>query len=299
MLATPERCALAVWAEMPAALRRPRPSAWARLNLADREIGCFLEGPAFDGAGNLYLVDIPFGRILRVDPQGSWSVAAEYDGWPNGLKVMPTGELLVADHKHGLLRVEPSSGRCRAMLTEAGGRPFIGLNDLFCAPGGDIYLTDQGQSGLHDPSGRVIRVGLDGRVATVLDACPSPNGLVLDAERGWLLVAMTRANAVWRVPLVDGRPTKVGLAIQLSGGIGPDGLALDGNGCLLAVHAPIGLWQFDRDNLPRRFFAAPEGAPGGAYVTNLALRRTAQGPRAFVTDAIAGRILVADLPDDS
>jgi len=41
-----------------------------------------LEGPAFDREGNLYMVDIPYGRILRMSPRGDFDVAAEYDGWP-------------------------------------------------------------------------------------------------------------------------------------------------------------------------------------------------------------------------
>lgn len=278
---------------MPEGLRRERPSAWSRLNLAGREIGCFLEGPDFDEAGNLYLVDIPFGRILRVDPAGGWSIVTEYEGWPNGLKVMPDGDLLIADHKLGLVRVQPQTGRHRVVLAALEGSSFLGLNDLAIGPDGAIFATDQGQSGLHDPSGRIIRIAPGGKTEIVLDRCPSPNGLVFDREHPWLYLAMTRGNAVWRVPFVDGRPTKVGLAIQLSGGIGPDGLALDQHGRLLVVHAPLGLWQFDRNNWPRRFYAAPENA----YVTNVALRRQASGWCAYVTDSITGRILVADLPD--
>ena len=29
---------------------------------------CFIEGPSFDKDGNLYIVDIPFGRIFRIAP---------------------------------------------------------------------------------------------------------------------------------------------------------------------------------------------------------------------------------------
>lgn len=103
---------------------------------------------------------------------------------------------------------------------------------------------------------------------------------------------MTRANAVWRVPFVGGRPSKVGLAIQLTGGIGPDGLALDPGGHLLVAHPPIGVWQFDANNLPVCLFTAP----AGAYVTNLAVARDAR-PRLYVTDSINGRILMAELDE--
>ncbi|NGH22909.1 SMP-30/gluconolactonase/LRE family protein, partial [Klebsiella pneumoniae] len=74
-----------VFAEMPVALRRPVPTEWSRANKGGAPVDCFLEGPCWDAHGNLWLVDIPHGRILRVSSQGDWDVVAEYDGEPNGL----------------------------------------------------------------------------------------------------------------------------------------------------------------------------------------------------------------------
>ena len=34
----------------------------------DAPTDCFLEGPSFDRDGNLFVVDIPFGRILKITP---------------------------------------------------------------------------------------------------------------------------------------------------------------------------------------------------------------------------------------
>lgn len=59
----------------------------------------FLEGPVADNLGNLYVVDIPFGRVLKVDPDKNVSVTAEWDGEPNGLAASADGDLLVADYK--------------------------------------------------------------------------------------------------------------------------------------------------------------------------------------------------------
>ena len=56
-----------------------------------------LEGPAFDSAGYLYCVDLPYGRIFKVAPDGSFQLFAKYDGEPNGLKILPNGSLLIAD----------------------------------------------------------------------------------------------------------------------------------------------------------------------------------------------------------
>lgn len=59
----------------------------------------FLEGPLADDLGNLHVVDIPFGRILRISPDKQISVVARWDGEPNGLAATADGELVVADYK--------------------------------------------------------------------------------------------------------------------------------------------------------------------------------------------------------
>ena len=260
---------------------------WADINLAGLEVGCFLEGPTFDLDGNLLVTDIPFGRIFRIDTGGRWSIVTAYDGWPNGMKTDGHGDLLIADHKLGLLHVSASTGNCEVLLNEIAGQPLLGLNDLTLGSDGSIYTTDQGQTGLHDPRGRVLRVQADGRAQILIGNGPSPNGLVFDRDKPWLYVAMTRGNAVWRVPLLDGAATKVGIAVQLSGGIGPDGLAVDRRGQLLVVQAPLWVWRFDRYGRPIDLWQAEDDS----YVTNLVIREENGIEMMYVTDLIAGRIL--------
>lgn len=59
----------------------------------------FLEGPVADADGNLYVVDIPYGRVLKISPSKEVLVCAEWDGEPNGLAAMQDGKLVVADYK--------------------------------------------------------------------------------------------------------------------------------------------------------------------------------------------------------
>jgi hypothetical protein len=73
--------------ELPDNLRHPNTySDWGQNNQFGHMPDSFLEGPSFDRDGNLWMVNILFGQILRVTPNGEWSVATEYDGNPNGLK---------------------------------------------------------------------------------------------------------------------------------------------------------------------------------------------------------------------
>ena len=59
----------------------------------------FLEGPVVDNEGNLYVVDVPYGRILKINPKKEVSVYAEWDGEPNGLAVTREGTIVIADYK--------------------------------------------------------------------------------------------------------------------------------------------------------------------------------------------------------
>jgi gluconolactonase len=72
-----------VFSAMPDAFRRKGvATSWADANRPGQPTDCFIEGPAFDAGGNLYLVDIPFGRIFRVAPDGTWSLVIEYEAGP-------------------------------------------------------------------------------------------------------------------------------------------------------------------------------------------------------------------------
>jgi gluconolactonase len=75
-----------VFTRLPDSFRRPDSrSSWGEANRPGQVTDSFLEGPVFDAAGHLYVTDIPFGRIFRVDASGAWSLVAEYDGEPNGM----------------------------------------------------------------------------------------------------------------------------------------------------------------------------------------------------------------------
>ncbi|MFT5510288.1 MAG: gluconolactonase, partial [Hyphomicrobiaceae bacterium] len=84
-----------------------RDSDFVRDVFHGQPIGCFLEGPSFDREGNLYLVDVAHGRILRLTPSAEWSVITQYDGLPNGLKLHKDGRIFVADRKNGIMIVDP------------------------------------------------------------------------------------------------------------------------------------------------------------------------------------------------
>ncbi|MES1149404.1 MAG: SMP-30/gluconolactonase/LRE family protein, partial [Bradyrhizobium guangdongense] len=272
--------------------RRSERSDWADANRPGVPTDSFIEGPSFDAKGNLYVVDIPFGRIFRIAPDGAWSLVIEYEGWPNGLKIAKDGRILVADYMHGIMELDAEAGRIAPVLTARNSESFRGCNDLHLASNGDIYFTDQGQTGLQNPTGRLYRLRTNGQLDCILDNVPSPNGLVLNADENVVFLAVTRDNAIWRVPLMkDGTASKVGIFIQMSGGAGPDGMAIDSQGNLAICHAGFGaVWVFSAKGEPMYRIDSPEGP----FTTNCAYGG-ADGKQLFITESKSGTVLVADL----
>lgn len=281
-----------VFAKLPGHLRRSATSYW-NINNRGQTVDCFLEGPSFDRKGNLYTVDISNGRVYRISPTGDWSVVTEYDGAPCGLKIHQDGRIFIADHRNGIMNLDPDNGNVTPFLSR-GPEGFKGINDLFFAANGDMYFTDQGQSGLQDPSGRVYRYSADGKLACLLNNVPSPNGLVVNPEMTVLYVAATRSNQIWQVPLHEsGMSLKVGAFANLHGGpAGPDGLALDVEGGLIVAHAGVGIvWRLSPIAQPLLRVESPTGL----YTTNIAFG----GPDRkdlYITESSSGTILRATLP---
>lgn len=278
--------------EVPAHINAPRKSRWADVNAGGKALGTFLEGPCFDPEGNFYCVDVVHGRILRLTPDGVWSVEAEFDGWPNGLKWIAPGRLLAADHRLGLIEIT-AGGNVEVLLEGYRGERFRGLNDLTFGPGGTIFFTDQGQSGLQEANGYVYRWHrASGRLDRIIGGVPSPNGLVFNKEGTRLFVAATRANAIWRLPfLPDGGVSKVGIFINLSGGGGPDGLAIDDDGGLVVAQPGLGILRFDAEGL----LTHAAEISHGTLVTNIAFGGD-ENRDLYVTESLSGRIFTVRMP---
>lgn len=306
MFAAPAVIETELFAELPQALRiSDRKSKWVEFRRKGQPVDkpetihSYLEGPAFDRAGNLYCVDIPYARIFRVSPRGEFAVICEYQGEPNSLKIHQDGRIFVADRLHGILLLDPGSGEMKPVVEEAAGEGFKGINDFVFGRNGDIYFTDQGNSSMNDPSGRVFRWRAhDGELELILDKVPGPNGIALNPSETLLFVNVTRMNNVWRIPLLPEGGimqlgAKIGIFIQLSGSLsGPDGLAVDSDGGLAVCHSGMGcVWLFSKLGEPLYRIKSCRGI----RTTNC----TFGGPdfkTLYITESESGSILRAPLP---
>jgi len=293
MLQNPLIRPLELFSAMPEKFRRTGVrTEWADVNQGGRLADSFLEGPVFDTQGNLYVTDIPFGRVFRIDHKGEWDLVAQWEGEPNGMKFLNDTELLVTDYKNGLMRLNIQTGQVQTFLERRNSESFKGVNDLVLDSRGNVYFTDQGQSGMHDPSGRVYRLSPDGKLDQLLNNVPSPNGIVLSPDERFLFVAATRGNSVWRMPLLsDGSVSKVGQFFTSYGPSGPDGLAMDASGRLLVANPGLAyVWVLSHWAEPEEILTGPKGAS----LTNMAFggkdRKTL-----YCTDSTNGNILMADM----
>lgn len=284
-----------VFMSMPAKFRKKSRTGWSDPNRQNSEVECFLEGPSFDREGNLWFCDIPFGRIFRITPKGDWELVVQYDGWPNGLKIHKDGRIFICDYKKGLMLLDPKTGNIEVFLGSMYSESFKGVNDLHFASNGDLYFTDQGQTGITDPTGRVFRLRSNGQLDRLALNVPSPNGITLSTTEKHCYVGVTRSQQVWRMPLMaDGSVSKTGVAIQMSGGVGgPDGIEMDSENGILVCQLGVGIWRFNANMLPTHLICSDDHKHH--HLANMAFggedMRTL-----YITESLSGDILRARLP---
>lgn len=278
-----------LWSRLPDDLHhRGEPNDWVKMTRPGQSLHSFLEGPEFDNDGNLWLVDVPYGRIFKIDSVGNWGLHHQYDGEPHSIKQKSDGNFVLTDYKNGLLEYDGE----HEIKTLIGPDQFKGLSDLTIAPNDDIWFTDSGRTSLTDPTGNVFRFKPDGEIIHVLNNVPYPNGISLSPDGKMVYVAATRANAVWRL-LADYPETgfpMVGTYIHMSGGLGPDGLAVHKNGNLAVAHAQAGrayVYNIFGD------VVAQIDLPEGLWVTSLIFKNN----RLYIIEAQTGSVYIVDIEE--
>ena len=119
------------------------------------------------------------GCVYAVEPEtGVATLVGATGGRPLGLEWLPSGEMLICDAERGLLAMDPHTGEFQPLLHEVDGIPLKFTNNAAVATDGTIWFSDssrhfgveQWKSDLirHTCSGRLLRLGPDGHVETVV-----------------------------------------------------------------------------------------------------------------------------------
>ena len=246
------------------------------------------EGPSFDRQGTLHIVDCDGLTVYRCAPNGTVRPFVNTGGRPTGSKFHRNGHLFVADSGRGeILEISPD-GSLQIAASVYRGQKFKGPNDLCFASNGDLYFTDPKGSDPQHPIGNVYILRHDGEVELFASGFQFPNGIVLSDDQHFLFLAETYTRRVHVFELDDaGRQSSRRVFSELSGGLGPDGMAIGQDGNLyvaeygagaIAVVDPAGL-------------VTAELSVGGAKPTNLAFWESSL----YVTEAEKGTVERLDL----
>jgi gluconolactonase len=203
----------------------------------------FCEGPVFDRAGRLFVCEMPPHRLTRIYPDGRQEPWVVTGGTPNGAIRGIDGRIWVADSgRNEILAIGTTGaadGKIEVICKDCDGQPFKGPNDLVMDHAGNVYFTDPVGSDRAHPIGCVYRYDAATKKATrIADNIAFPNGIVLSDDEKTLYIGETQRQSVWAYALhADGTLGERKLASLLNEGKpwdGPDGIALDSKGRLLA-----------------------------------------------------------------
>lgn len=187
-----------------------------------------LEGPAFDAAGRLCVIDRSGpGRILRLEADGTTSELAERSHG-GGLVAHACGGLVVSGHRVTWIADDGTE----QVLLEAG--DGWGFNDLTTDVQGRVFVgrfdTDPMPPAMGE-GGSLWRISSGGEAALCYDGIALTNGLGLAPDGSVLYHNDTTPRTVWVSALTpDGWPVDRRPLCVLDGS--PDGMAVDETGCL-------------------------------------------------------------------
>jgi sugar lactone lactonase YvrE len=218
------------------------------LNLPKRLIpvpGTAPEDVVVDKNGHL-IAGVDDGRVLRIDPaSGAVEELVNTGGRPLGLEVLPDGRILICDSPSGLLAFDTNTSRLHALVVGFEGRPLHFCSNVVAAADGTIYFsTSSDRYTIHDwrkdivehiPTGRLLRLGTDGRVELLLHGIQFTNGLALAHDGSWIIVAETGSYRLRRLWLQGPKAGAVETFVELAGF--PDNCSMSADGLIWVAMA--------------------------------------------------------------
>lgn len=189
------------------------------------------------------------GKIRRFDAQGNNAeVFANTKGRPLGLAWAPSGALLVADAKQGLLALRPD-GSVRELTKSADGIAFRFTNAVTVGSDNMVYFTDASyRFGVNQVMADIFEHGANGRLlkydplsdttTELLGDLQFANGVAFGPSEDYLLVAETGAYRIMRYWLVGPKKGTADVFMDNLPGL-PDNINYDGEGVFwVALYTP-------------------------------------------------------------
>ena len=263
-----------------------------------------------DGTWALTEMHLDRGWIIRISGDGSNRHVIAKTGRPNGMTLVRTGELWVAESLNppSLLTVT-LDGSVETILTGCDGEPFLFPNDLRFGPDGALYMTDSGIPVLewHDlpeeeraavhTDGRLYRIDIaDASIRKLDSGIPFANGIAFGPDDD-IYVSATQDGWIYKYNWShDGRVserTEFGNVLDpsKSGFRGGDGIAFGRDRLLYATvsrQGDVAVMNQDGDVVDRIVLDGPSP-------TNLSFGPVGQH-KIYVTEQGVGQFEVHDVP---
>lgn len=212
----------------------------------------FTEGPVWQPEGFLLFSDIPASIIYKWTPGNTESeVFIEPSGNSNGIKVLPDGTLIVAQHA-GRVSVVNEDRELITVADQYDGMRLNSPNDIAVRSDGLVYFTDP-DFGVSDENKEldfqgVYRINHDGSLTVVYDEFSLPNGIVFSPDENYLYVNDSATGDIRRFDVMENGDlgdsihfANIGEMASLGGA---DGMVVDGYGRLYTT-GPNGFIVFD------------------------------------------------------
>lgn len=179
------------------------PSITAELWLQVDPNPLFLEGPAFDRQGNLFVTSIFDNRVLKIAPDKTISTIFTQEGlMPDGIAIHKDGRLFLACISGKFMAINPDGSAPTLLAPRHEGKPGVG-NDLVFDKDGNLYVTDWTGS-VAEASGGVYRFAADFKtIAPVIRNLVTPNGIALSPDGRTLWVSETNRNQLLALNLQE------------------------------------------------------------------------------------------------
>jgi gluconolactonase len=262
-------------------------------DIHDQPQGKFLEGGAFDKAGNFWFVAIGSGwvsyltpdaelvPVFNCNPKADLGPACE----PQGTR-WHDGKLYVTTRHLGVLVYEPETKKLSSLVSTFHNELFKGPNDLDFDAEGNLYFTDPWGTGpgpdAADRTGAVYQYSKDGILRRLITTGSFPNGIAVSPDDGTLAVADYASNRMLYYSFLQGPnpacadcvkdPSHTTFFFATEGSYnpgngGPDGIHYDVHGNLWAACGIGGVIEYD----PRGFIIGYVPLPNGdSSATNFA-----------------------------
>src|ERR1700722_18909981 len=174
-------------------------------DIHDQQQGKFLEGGAFDEAGNFWFVAIGSGWVSYLTPEGKLVPGFNCDPPEElGFKCEPQGtrwhdgKLYLTTRHLGIMIYDPQTKKLSSLVATYRNQLFKGPNDLDFDAEGNLYFTDPWGTGAGpdatDRTGAVYQYSRQGVLRRVMSTGEFPNGIAVSPDDTTLAVADYAAN---------------------------------------------------------------------------------------------------------